>query len=134
MLDPFIGGEAQSESDLRGRLAQVIPSGKANRTHLDPYLEPATPRQIIARLLRNLKNIYTQTGKLEQTLAVMNRMLLVLRNRRKSCAIGAWSTGSWSASGPRCRTCRTTSGGGRRRPMPPKFTAKSSSSGRRRRA
>jgi len=78
VLDPFIGGEAQSESDLRERLAQVLPSGKAQQATLDPYLEPATPRQIIARLLRNLKNIYTQTGKLERTLAVMHRMLLVL--------------------------------------------------------
>ncbi|MGB5082696.1 MAG: tetratricopeptide repeat protein [Burkholderiales bacterium] len=78
VLDPFIGGEAQSESDLRERLAQVLPSGKAKQAQLDPYLEPATPRQIIARLLRNLKNIYVQTGKLERALAVMHRMLLVL--------------------------------------------------------
>lgn len=78
VLDPFTGGEAQSESDLRQRLAQVLPSGKAEQTQLDQYLEPATPRQIIARLLRNLKNIYTQTGKLEQALAVMHRMLLVM--------------------------------------------------------
>jgi len=78
VLDPFIGGEAQSESDLRERLARVLPSGKAKRAMLDPYLEPAAPRQIIARLLRNLKNIYMQNGKLEQTLAVMHRMLLVL--------------------------------------------------------
>src|SRR5579864_726056 len=78
VLDPFIGGEAQSEADLRQRLAQVLPSGKAEQAQLDQYLEPATPRQIVARVLRNLKNIYTQAGKLEQTLAVMHRMLLVL--------------------------------------------------------
>lgn len=78
VLDPFIGGEAQSEADLRARLAQVLPSGKAEKAQLDQYLEPATPRQIIARVLRNLKNIYMQTGKLEQALAVMQRMLLVM--------------------------------------------------------
>jgi len=78
VLDPFTGGEAQSESDLRQRLAQVLPTGKAEQAQLDQYLEPATPRQIIARVLRNLKNIYTQTGKLEQALAVMHRMLLVM--------------------------------------------------------
>jgi regulator of sirC expression with transglutaminase-like and TPR domain len=78
VLDPFTGGEAQSEGDLRQRLAQVLPSGKAEQAQLDQYLEPATPRQIIARVLRNLKNIYTQTGKLEQALAVMHRMLLVM--------------------------------------------------------
>lgn len=78
VLDPFIGGEAQSEADLRARLAQVLPPGKAEKAQLDRYLEPATPRQIIARVLRNLKNIYMQTGKLEQALAVMQRMLLVM--------------------------------------------------------
>jgi len=78
VLDPFIGGEAQSEADLRARLAQVLPSEKAEKAQLDRYLEPATPRQIIARVLRNLKNIYMQTGKLEQALAVMQRMLLVM--------------------------------------------------------
>src|SRR5262249_40643863 len=69
---------AQSEADLRQRLAQVLPTQKAEQAQLDRYLEPATPRQIIARVLRNLKNIYMQTGKLEQALAVMHRMLLVM--------------------------------------------------------
>jgi len=78
VLDPFIGGEAQSEADLRARLAQVLPSGKAEELQLDQYLEPATPCQIIARVLRNLKSIYMQTGKLEQALSVMQRMLLVM--------------------------------------------------------
>ena len=78
VLDPFTGGEAQSEADLRQRLAQVLPSGKAGQAHLDQYLEAATPRQIVARVLRNLKNIYLQTGKLEAALAVMHRMLLVV--------------------------------------------------------
>jgi regulator of sirC expression with transglutaminase-like and TPR domain len=78
VLDPFTGGEAQSEADLRQRLAQVLPPAKAEQTHLDQYLEAATPRQIVARVLRNLKNIYMQTGKLESALAVMHRMLLVV--------------------------------------------------------
>jgi len=78
VLDPFTGGEAQSETDLRQRLAQVLPPAKAGQAHLDQYLEAATPRQIVARVLRNLKNIYMQTGKLESALAVMQRMLLVV--------------------------------------------------------
>ena len=78
VLDPFTGGEAQSEADLRQRLAQVLPPAKAGQALLDQYLEAATPRQIVARVLRNLKNIYMQTGKLESALAVMHRMLLVV--------------------------------------------------------
>lgn len=78
VLDPFTGGEAQSESDLRQRLAQVLPDGQAEKIPLDRFLETATPRQIIARMLRNLKNIYMKTAKLENALAVMHRMLLVV--------------------------------------------------------
>lgn len=78
VLDPFLAGEAQSETDLRQRLAKVLPSAMAQQASLDRYLEAATPRQIVARVLRNLKNIYAQNGKLENALAVMNRMLLVV--------------------------------------------------------
>jgi len=78
VLDPFLGGETQSAADLRERLAKVLPSDEAKQASLDPYLEPATPRQIIARLLRNLKNIYRQNDQPERALAVMQRMLLVM--------------------------------------------------------
>ena len=78
VLDPFLAGEAQSESDLRERLAKVLPSAMAQKASLDQYLEAATPRQIVARVLRNLKNIYSQAGNFERALAVMNRMLLVV--------------------------------------------------------
>ena len=44
---------------------------------LDQFLEPATKRQILARVLRNLKGIYRETDKPERMLEVLNRMLLV---------------------------------------------------------
>jgi len=78
VLDPFLAGEAQSETDLRQRLAKVLPQAMAEKASLDQYLEAATPRQIVARVLRNLKNIYMRDGKLENALAVMHRMLLVV--------------------------------------------------------
>lgn len=78
VLDPFLGGEPQSEADLRMRLAKVLPPDTAAQTPLDRYLAAATPRQIIARMLRNLKNIYMSKAKREQALAVMHRMLLVV--------------------------------------------------------
>ncbi len=78
VLDPFLCGEPQSETDLRMRLAKILPADTAAQTPLDRYLAAATPRQIIARMLRNLKNIYMTRAKREQALAVMNRMLLVV--------------------------------------------------------
>ena len=78
VLDPFLRGEPQGEEDLKKRLAQVLPKGEREVTEVAAYLEAATPREIVARVLRNLKSIYLKNGELEQALAVMNRMLLVV--------------------------------------------------------
>jgi regulator of sirC expression with transglutaminase-like and TPR domain len=82
VLDPFAGGAPQSEDDLRSRVKRVIPDGvadnlPASELPLDQFLEPATNRQILSRLLRNLKGIYRETDKPERMLDVLNRMLLV---------------------------------------------------------
>ncbi len=78
VLDPFSGGETRSEAELRERLGQALAAGEPGRLDLARYLEPATPREIVARVLRNLKGIYVKSGKLERALAVMHRMLLVV--------------------------------------------------------
>jgi regulator of sirC expression with transglutaminase-like and TPR domain len=82
VLDPFSGGEALSEADLRERLQRVIPESAAggvpvDALPLDPFLEPAGKRQILARLLRNLKGIYRDADKPQRLLEVLNRMLAV---------------------------------------------------------
>ncbi|MBE0619802.1 MAG: tetratricopeptide repeat protein [Burkholderiales bacterium] len=77
VLDPFCGGEAQSEADLRARLALVLPQREADTLRLAQFLQPATPRQILARLLRNLKGIYLQLEEAQNTLEVMQRMVMV---------------------------------------------------------
>ena len=82
VLDPFSGGEAQSEADLRERLQRVIPEGAAGgvpvaELPLDSFLEPATKRQILARLLRNLKGIYRGSDRTQRLLEVLNRTLIV---------------------------------------------------------
>ena len=77
VLDPFCGGAAQSESDLRARLAQVLQPGEADKVPLARMLETASERQILARLLRNLKGIYRQSDEAQITLVVAQRMVLV---------------------------------------------------------
>lgn len=82
VLDPFAGGAPQSEAELRERLQRVIPPGATDSVPvadlpLDQFLEPASKRQILSRLLRNLKAIYRETDKPERMLEVLNRMLLV---------------------------------------------------------
>jgi regulator of sirC expression with transglutaminase-like and TPR domain len=82
VLDPFAGGAPQSEDELRSRVKRVIPDGvaddlPASELPLDQFLEPATNRQILSRLLRNLKGIYRKADRPERMLDVLNRMLLV---------------------------------------------------------
>jgi regulator of sirC expression with transglutaminase-like and TPR domain len=82
VLDPFSGGAPQSEDELRSRLQRVIPRGAAGGLPLadlplDQFLEPATNRQILARMLRNLKGIYREANQPERMLEVLNRILVV---------------------------------------------------------
>ncbi len=82
VLDPFSGGVPQSEDELRERLQRVIPEDAAAGVAvadlpLDQFLEAASKRQILGRLLRNLKAIHRDADRPEQMLAVLNRMLLV---------------------------------------------------------
>ncbi|HWA37585.1 MAG TPA: tetratricopeptide repeat protein [Burkholderiales bacterium] len=82
ILDPFTGGAPQSEAELRARLQRVIPEDAAAgvpvaELPLDQFLEPATKRQILGRVLRNLKGIHREADRPERLLAVLNRMLLV---------------------------------------------------------
>ena len=82
VLDPFAGGVPQAEDELRRRLERVVPEkarGGVPLTELpmDQFLEPASKRQILSRVLRNLKGIYREADKPERMLEVLNRMLVV---------------------------------------------------------
>jgi regulator of sirC expression with transglutaminase-like and TPR domain len=82
VLDPFSGGAPQSEAELRQRLQRVIPEGAAADVSvaelpLDQFLEAASNRQILSRVLRNLKGIYREADQPERLLQVLNRMLVV---------------------------------------------------------
>jgi regulator of sirC expression with transglutaminase-like and TPR domain len=82
VLDAFAGGAPQAEDDLRARLLRVVPRSAAGglpveALPLDQFLEPATHRQILARLLRNLKGIYRDADEPARLLNVLNRILVV---------------------------------------------------------
>ena len=63
-------------------MQRVFPEGAAGgfpiaELPLDQFLEPATKRQILARVLRNLKGIYRESDKPQRLLEVLNRILVV---------------------------------------------------------
>ncbi|HEY4375365.1 MAG TPA: tetratricopeptide repeat protein [Burkholderiales bacterium] len=78
VLDPFEGGRSLSEEDLRERVARFTGADAAQTLPLEDLLESATPRQILARLLRNLKAIYLEAKDFDRALAVMNRLVVLL--------------------------------------------------------
>ncbi len=75
VLDPFHGGVSLDIDELRERLRMVRDdSGDADLAEL---LVGAGKREILARMLRNLKAIYLQRAAWPQALAISNRLLLV---------------------------------------------------------
>jgi len=82
VLDPFSGGMPQSEEELRERLKRVVPRGAIGRVPpealpMETFLDPATNRQILARLLRNLKVVFREKDEPARLLEVLDRMLVV---------------------------------------------------------
>jgi len=82
MLDPFAGGTPLSEDELRALLNRVLIGTGRTREFggdlpLEPFLEPAGKRQILTRVLRNLKGIHRQNAEPQRLLSVLNRLVLV---------------------------------------------------------
>ena len=85
MLDPFDHGRPLSESDLRALLARMVDPDAPFSTEL---LRPCTPRQMLARMLNNLKRTYVELRSFQQAyeatdlvLAVDPTLLMELRDR-----------------------------------------------------
>jgi regulator of sirC expression with transglutaminase-like and TPR domain len=73
LVDPFNGRIIDAE-DCQERL-DTIYGGQAPLT--DAHLRPVSTRDILARLLRNLKGVYAQAGLYRRALSIIERILLV---------------------------------------------------------
>ena len=78
VLDPYSQGRALSEEDLRARLEGVSQGIDPRNVPIEDLIETAPPRQILARLLRNLKAIYVDRQDWANALNVQNRMVILL--------------------------------------------------------
>src|SRR6266567_7280538 len=74
IFDPFNQGVILSEDDCRARLAEVTSSSMTFQPH---YLEPAPTKQIVARMLNNLKHIYLTAHYYRKAIGIMDRLLVV---------------------------------------------------------
>lgn len=80
VIDPFTG-HSLSRDELDGRLAPYRRSRGLQGDFEAPlglFLQAAPPRDVIARMLRNLKEIHRSSGELLRLLAVQQRLLILL--------------------------------------------------------
>ncbi len=77
VLDPFAGGVSLAEEDLESRIEQVYGDQAAARMPVRRFLGAAHKRDMLARMLRNLKSIYMHQGKWGKALAILEQILLI---------------------------------------------------------
>jgi regulator of sirC expression with transglutaminase-like and TPR domain len=74
VIDPFHGGRVLTQDDCRELLEKL----SGGSLEFDPrLLRPAGPRQILARMLNNLRGIHLHRGDLGRTIAALDRLLLL---------------------------------------------------------
>ena len=80
VIDPFTG-QSMSRSELAERLEPFRrQTGTADGTEMPvaTFLKPARPRDIVARMLRNLKEIHRAQSDWQRLLAVQDRLIVLL--------------------------------------------------------
>lgn len=75
-IDPFEGGLLLSEQDCRERIRRIS-RGKVNRLPRH-FFEPVKPKQLLVRMLGNLKGIYLHKEDYTKTLLVSEYILLLI--------------------------------------------------------
>ncbi len=80
VIDPFDGRSLARETLSERLLPYQQRQGLAEQDEvpLGLYLQAATPRAVIARLLRNLKEIHRAARDTDRLVAVMNRLVILL--------------------------------------------------------
>jgi len=80
VLDPFAGGVPVAEEDLVQRLEARFGEAQARLAPLPQLLVAANKKDILVRMLRNLKAIYLHREAWDKALTTMNRILLIAPN------------------------------------------------------
>jgi regulator of sirC expression with transglutaminase-like and TPR domain len=77
VLDPFASGAILSREDLMQRLRRMYGDANPFLAQIPQLLAPASKKEILVRMLRNLKGIYLQKNDFARALAASDRILLV---------------------------------------------------------
>jgi regulator of sirC expression with transglutaminase-like and TPR domain len=74
IIDPFNQGEIKSREDLGKMLSDLHGRNVALE---EEFLQPAGKKQILQRILANLKAIYARSSDWLKTLAVLDRLIIL---------------------------------------------------------
>ena len=74
-IDPFTGGRLWTRTDCETQVAGLY--GSATPALIEQVMAPPSKRDILARMLRNLKNTYVERGDIDRALAAVERILLI---------------------------------------------------------
>ncbi|HXG19987.1 MAG TPA: transglutaminase-like domain-containing protein [Methylomirabilota bacterium] len=77
VLDPFHGGAVLTQEQLELRLRKMYGDGNPFLAQLPQLLAPVSKRDILVRMLRNLKGIYLQRNDFSRALQAIDRIVLV---------------------------------------------------------
>ena len=77
VLDP-VSGASLSREDLEERLEPYLSQNSERDAPLSAYLQEAEPREILVRMLRNLKSLYFERAEWELALGVQQRLVILL--------------------------------------------------------
>jgi regulator of sirC expression with transglutaminase-like and TPR domain len=77
VLDP-VNGASLSREDLEERLEPYLSQNSERDAPLSAYLQDAEPREILVRMLRNLKSLYFERAEWDLALGVQQRLVILL--------------------------------------------------------
>lgn len=74
VIDPYFGGISLSEEDLEDRLQEFY-GDKLKKSHFSGLLATSSNKDIITRILRNLRNVYMDDKRYEKALIMADIMV-----------------------------------------------------------
>ena len=77
VLDPFLSGASLSIEELQRRLGALRLGHRPSRAEVSALLVAASRREILARVLRNLKAVYMGADQYSDALAASDRLLML---------------------------------------------------------
>ena len=77
VIDPFFNGVSLGEEELLNRVSGIAASAEDPRQLLAHLLGAASKRDILTRMLRNLRVIFLQTGRPERALETANKICVL---------------------------------------------------------